>query len=364
MKDKSRDHIGWIDLAKGICILLVVFHHSIQSVYLLPDMPLSGITATAAKLYELLSIKLVPIRMPLFFMISGFLVYRGVTRYQWDQVGFKRIQTIWYVYLLWSIIQWLAIGLIVYSSGAAVPGHSAMLSAFATNITDFTVLTLTGSSSLWYLYALPAYFIICKLLSSKPWLALSFFLICYGLSSYYQLQFPTSSIVKNGIYYAIGVFFCPVLFPLINHISHKAFLFIAGLLGIKIGLGLLEVDIHLINTLLFVSIMVFFINWLQDVVDIPIMRWIGKNTLAIYIIHYILLKMLAFIIVPWLIAQGFFAQQAFVTVWYLTAPVLAVAFMTGGSLLIWHCTNVGVGRYLYASPRHLTAPLRAAWQSR
>lgn len=351
MATSSRTHIGWIDLAKGISILLVVFHHGIQSVYGMPGLELAGITATAANVYELLSQKLVPIRMPLFFMISGFLVHRAATRYQWKDVWFKRVQTIWYVYVLWSLIQWAAVSYIMWSVGAEKPASETMISNYANDLGTFAGLTLIGTSSLWYLYALPVYFILCKAMSSRPGFAIGFFLACHFLSSYYNLQFPTSSIVKNGIFYAIGVFFSPVLFPMINNISHKAFLYIGGILAVKVGLGFIGVDVALLNTLMFVTIMVFFINWFQEHFDIPVLRWIGKNTLSIYIIHHILLKLLVFILVPMMISAGWFNNATFATAWALFAPVVALVFMTAGSLFIWKYTHSGVGKYLYESPR-------------
>lgn len=356
MSDGEKGHIGWVDLAKGICILLVVLHHIIQSTYAVPNIDISGMEALAFQFYEILSKRLVPLRMPLFFMISGFLVYRGVTVYHWREVWGKRVQNIWYVYIVWSVIQWLAVASILILSGSPIRIEESMLSNYASDLPSYVKLLLFGTSSLWYLYVLPIYFIICKLLSSKPLLCISLFIFGYFLTSYLNLTFPTSSIVKNGIFYAIGCFFCPYLLPLVSKIKKKIILTVTALfmlLSLKVILSLLGLDITLFNTIILVAIMILLLNWFQGYYDIPVLCYIGKNTLPIYVIHYIIVKILGYLFIPTLVAYDFFTNKSFVTAWYLIYPFVALILVTGISLGIWKLTSVGFGKYLYKIPTTL-----------
>ena len=55
----------WIDMVKGLTIILVVFHHGFMGVS-----SAGLVSGTLMNFYSLTK----PIRMPLFFMVSGFLL--------------------------------------------------------------------------------------------------------------------------------------------------------------------------------------------------------------------------------------------------------------------------------------------------
>ncbi|MGY0565538.1 MAG: acyltransferase family protein [Paraglaciecola chathamensis] len=360
LKRHQPQTVDWIDLAKGICILLVVYHHCVQSTYLLPTASLGHTESLFINIYEALRVKLVPLRMPLFFMISGFLVYRAATTYNWSNVFYKRIQTIFYVYLLWGAIQFIFLYFFQIFTTLEETQETAIISNYATSFLEYSKLIVIGSSSLWYLYALPIYFVICKLLSKAPFICFGIFLIINLASDYYHLDFPTSSIARNGIFYAIGCFLGPVIFPLVNKLNYNAFIYIFGIIAFKISLTLVNVDHFIINTLLVVSIMILFLNWFQKNWDIPMLRWIGRRTLSIYVIHYIILKFIAYFIIPYMMAAGFFNNDQFALAWYTSYPLIGTFLATSISLLIWKLTNRGYGRYLYTSPEYARTSSRGA----
>jgi uncharacterized membrane protein YcfT len=143
----------WADAAKGACIVLVVLWHVVMKDYLQVDwhigIPLPGAWGTLGE-------QLLPLRMPLFFTISGVFATTALAR-TWRQTARSRIAKFLYLYTAWLLI------------------HTAILSAtpdFATARADSAFalleqLTITPSN-LWYLYALAVYFVIAKALHRLP----------------------------------------------------------------------------------------------------------------------------------------------------------------------------------------------------
>ncbi|WFE44850.1 acyltransferase [Verrucosispora sp. WMMD1129] len=141
--------LTWVDVAKGGCILLVLLWHVIVKDYLQIDwrldVPVLGAWGTFGEL-------LLPMRMPLFFTISGMLAATAVQR-PWRSVARPRAARFLYLYGVWLVI------------------HTAVLALAPDFPTDrasdlgglLAQLTVTPSN-LWYLYALALYFVLAKAL--------------------------------------------------------------------------------------------------------------------------------------------------------------------------------------------------------
>jgi len=161
MKQKAL----WINQIKGLCICLVVIYHSVITVY--PHLnglqhPLSGLLA---KCWIYFNLYLAPFRMPVFFFISGYLIRRYIDEVDWRTSLDKRIWSIVWVLALWGILQWQALS---HLNAWLAPERELATSsnaAYADSLSGFVLGMLTASTSLWYLYALVVYFILCKLLS-------------------------------------------------------------------------------------------------------------------------------------------------------------------------------------------------------
>lgn len=143
----------WMDVAKGVCILLVVLWHVIMKHYLRIDwhigVPIPGAWGAFGEM-------LLPLRMPLFFTVSGMLSV-SVMRRPWRTVGRTRIAKFIYLYVLWLLIH-----------TAVFAGFPGLPTDRAESVSDLLVqLTLTPSN-LWYLFALALYVAVAKLVRSVP----------------------------------------------------------------------------------------------------------------------------------------------------------------------------------------------------
>ncbi|AVT31711.1 pyridoxal-5'-phosphate-dependent protein subunit beta [Plantactinospora sp. BC1] len=149
----SRPRQRWADVAKGACIALVVLWHVIVKHYLRIEwhlgVPLPGVWGTLGE-------QLLPLRMPLFFTISGLFAANAVDR-PWRRVGRSRIARFLYLYAGWLLIHTLLL--------AAAPDFPTDR---AGSVTGLLAQLTVSPSNLWYLYALALYFAVAKLARRVP----------------------------------------------------------------------------------------------------------------------------------------------------------------------------------------------------
>ena len=136
-----KERLSWIDFSKGLCMVLVVLYH--LSLWMETEVH------SGPGLWWVISDALNPLRMPLFFFISGYLSVSALRR----PLGSSRSRTLglYYVYVLWTALfllrRWLP-----FLSADAEPEVGQLL------------LSLVLPTSFWYLYALPVFFLATKFL--------------------------------------------------------------------------------------------------------------------------------------------------------------------------------------------------------
>ncbi|MET8281591.1 acyltransferase family protein [Micromonospora sp. NPDC005174] len=145
--------VQWADAAKGVCILLVVAWHVVLKDYLRIDwhvgVPVPGLWGTLGEQF-------LPLRMPLFFTISGLFAANAVHR-PWRTVARSRIAGFLYLYALWLLVHTAVLAL--------TPDFPTDRATSALGL--LAQLTITPSN-LWYLYALALYFTLAKATRRLP----------------------------------------------------------------------------------------------------------------------------------------------------------------------------------------------------
>ncbi|MGC5018390.1 pyridoxal-phosphate dependent enzyme [Micromonospora sp. DT47] len=141
--------LDWADVAKGGCIILVLLWHVVVKDYLQIDWRV-GVPVPGA--WGLLGEQLLPLRMPLFFTISGIFAANAVSR-PWRAVGRSRVARLLYLYVLWLLIHTAVLAL--------APGFPTDR---ATSVGGLLIQLTVTPSNLWYLYALALYFVLAKAL--------------------------------------------------------------------------------------------------------------------------------------------------------------------------------------------------------
>lgn len=149
---RTHQRVQWADLAKGVCILLVVLHHVTSKHYLgLVPADLGWLGQAWLGVNEALK----PVRMPLFFLISGLFAANALHR-PWRDVA-RRMTGPYYTYVVWLLVL------------AVVFSVERTLAMNRTQDARELLLDLVwASTGLWFLYALAVYFTVSKLLVRVP----------------------------------------------------------------------------------------------------------------------------------------------------------------------------------------------------
>ena len=148
----STTRLQWPDVAKGVCILLVVLHHVTGKQY---GMVVPGGLDVAEDAWLWVTAALKPIRMPLFFAVSGFFAASSIAK-PWSAVG-KRIVNPYYLYVVWLVV---FAG--IYSVERTLPANRT------DGPLDFLTELVWAATSMWFLFALAAYFALAKALRRVP----------------------------------------------------------------------------------------------------------------------------------------------------------------------------------------------------
>lgn len=331
----------WIDVAKGLCILLVVLYHVVDK-YFLISFSMPGRVADA---WTAVIMGLVPLRMPLFFLISGFLASRSIKR-TWGAVLGRRVFSPYYLYLAWLVIH-----AIWFDFAPDLAGEHAVLSspqAFALNV-------FLGLTSLWYLYALAAYFLIVKCLRRAPWVALFLGAAANVVvqAGWLHLDGQGAALLENLIFFAIGSTF-PHAVKAVARSRYRIAIGAAAALCLATTLAAkraLDAD-HLPGLLLFLSLLACVAGVALASVAaerrLPGTRTLatlGRHTLPTYVMHLILLSCLSV-----LTAHLGLSVLPLGMVGVAVYPIIVTFAITAACLGIEHCLKrVRLG-FLFNAP--------------
>ncbi len=222
---------AWVDYAKAIGIVLVVYGHVARGVFN------AGIPMDVA-LYERVDSIIYSFHMPLFFFLSGIFFFHSLHRRGPAALAANKMDTILYPYILWSLIQGVT---------------EVWLSRYTTGQVTLTeVLSLWDPrAQFWFLYALFLVILTAILLYRRDTRALILGVLALaGLAYVFQASIPSALhsdyVVKNFVFFALGVWFHTVKDRLVPHPGRWAAAGILGFLVVQYGfhveLGLLHGD--------------------------------------------------------------------------------------------------------------------------
>lgn len=142
-----RARLRWADTARGLCIGLVVLHH-LTSKHL--DLVAPAGAEPVVEAWAGVSAVLDPLRMPLFFAISGFFAASALDR-SWGSGLRPRVATPYYLYAVWLVLH-----MAVFSVATALPMNRTRDGG------ELLADLAWASTGVWYLYALAVYFVLAR----------------------------------------------------------------------------------------------------------------------------------------------------------------------------------------------------------
>ncbi|MCT2583153.1 acyltransferase family protein [Actinophytocola gossypii] len=320
---RPKERLAWADVAKGACIVLVVLWHVIAKDYLQIDWrsstPLPGAWGTVGE-------QLLPLRMPLFFAISGFFAANAVRR-PWRVVGRSKVAKFLYLYGLWLCVHTLLLSF--------APDFDT---ARATGVLHFLEQLTITPSNLWYLQALAVYFVLTKLTLRIPpavMIGAAFLLSATAAAELVATPGDRGGMYQNLVFFLVGLHGKPIVARVARTASWARFFAVAvpylGVLAVIQYLGArtwfgLWPSVSLVAVFLGVTLASLATRWAaltRSLTDI------GRQTLPIYVVHMPLLALLHVALVGPMSNAGAAVQLVIAVVEpaVMTAVVVAVCLL-------------------------------------
>ena len=348
--DVKRERLAWPDIAKAACILAVVLFHTVRQHYvLLPWGASDGTGVPIARLWFDINDALQPIRMPLFFAISG-LMASGALQRSWQAAGAKRVLQPFYLYLLWGVVflAFFSVGPQLETGYAALP--------FAARVH----LYASGVSMAWYLWALGIFFVAARLTRSWPaWLAFgAAAILCYASKAAYPPEFywVYGGVARGFLYFLIGARLPDLLWRLSargrRSDAPAALAAFAALTALTALAAITEWALAAMA--LEAAGIVLGITLAVEAARLPaaqrLGRAIGARTLPIYVLHFPVLALVGAAALPW-VTPDMVSNPIFVALY----PIVLTAIVVAMSLLAHRLLLAAGGHWLFVFPTRLQA---------
>ena len=326
--------VGWPDVAKGVCIILVVLWHVVTKHAIEVDG--AGVVTDA---WATLNAQLLPLRMPLFFLISGMFAGRAIeapTGTPWR----RRAGRLAAVYVIWVVIQTFALAL--------TPGFDT---ARAENGWQLLAQLTISPTNLWYLLALAVYLLIARLVRHVPTavvLPVAFVIAAVAAAGLIPDLGNLWQLVQNLFFFLAGLRlrsvierFAAASRPLRTLMLGGVYVVAAGAVGV---LGMRQLPgvwpMLAVVAVAFGVAACAMLDRYVDVVARPL-RWVGRRTMPIYVIHMIPLALID----GALRGMGWSTSPVIEVVW----PIVLTAVVIGICLAV-HAGLVRVGLAVLFDP--------------
>ncbi|MFC3499536.1 acyltransferase family protein [Micromonospora krabiensis] len=348
--DRGPGRVEWADAAKGFCIVLVVAWHVVVKDYLQVDWHL-GVPAPG--LWGALGEQLLPLRMPLFFTISGVFAANAVQR-PWRAVARRRIARFGYLYAVWLLVHTAVLAL--------APGFPTDRATSATGLLE--QLTITPSN-LWYLYALALYFTVAKAVRRAPRalvLVPAAALSVVTAAGLLDTPGNRGGFYQNLVFFLAGLYLRPWIEAWAAGATRRRLVLTGGAyalalaamaaLGAQTWLGVWPL-VSVVAVAFGITAAARLCRWRS--IAGPLVA-LGRNTLPVYVIHMPVLALLHRLLVGPLSGLDQAGQEIVV----LGYPILLTALVIGLSLAV-HRALSGRAPWLFDLPgRHRPSAPRPA----
>ena len=320
------ERVDWVDVAKGICIVMVVMMHSTLGVE-----KAAGASGWMGYVVEFAR----PFRMPDFFLIAGLFLARRIDA-PWRLYLDRKVLHFAYFYALWLTIQF----------AFKAPGIAAE-AGFDGLVREYLLAFVEPWGTLWFIYHLALFLLVTRLLKDVPWV-----IVWLGAAALEIAHINTGSVLidefaSRFVYFYSGYVFAAHVFRLAEEatadrgtavtglalwaVLHGVFVFngYGDLPFVSLGLGIAgALAIVTLATLLARSIAA------------PTLRWLGEHSIVVYLAFFL----------PMAIARTALLKTGIVTD-IGTISVLVTMIGVAGPVLFYALVQwSGVGRFLFERP--------------
>lgn len=334
----QRSRTAWVDVAKGISIILVALHHVVVE---------AVSRGWSPEVAHEVSSSLGTLRMPLFFLASGLFATRTLAG-PWGRLLERRVAFFAWLYVLWVAVRYLWFGLLV---------HGLDAEAWASPWTVVSQLWLPASG-MWFLYALALFSLIGRVTRVVPPVlrigAAAVLSALVGSGVVPVDSYAWRSMALNLVFFLLGADASRAIRRRADAWGRPAAVGLAlgaGAGFVALTLALRDHDVAAVPGARLATSLVALVAGVALAVALAGTRagrapqWLGTRTLEVYLIHGLLLGVVAKLVA--LVHPGGFWVDRGVVLMLVTTGVIVV-----GSLAAARGLRAVGGRWLFVPPWH------------
>lgn len=332
----TAQRLAWVDVAKGLCILLVVMMHATLGV--------EKATGAETGLHGFI-LWAQPFRMPDFFLISGLFLAARIDR-PWRSYLDTKVVHFAYFYVLWLTIQF----------GMKAPAMVAESGVPAT-VADYLTGFFVPFGTLWFIYLLAVYFVVAKLLRPAPtWLVLGAAAAAHTLAPHTGV-FILDEFTNRFVFFYAGYALAPAILAFADRLRAVPALALAlGLVvwaavnaaGVNNGIALTHGP-DLLFSFVGIAAVIAFSVLVTPQAPGRVLAYCGRNSIAVYLAFTVFMGPARIVLLKIAGAEA------------ATAIALASTFagVAGALALAWIVKGTPLG-FLFTRPARFRLASRAA----
>jgi uncharacterized membrane protein YcfT len=321
------NRVDWIDVAKGICIVMVVMMHSTLGVEQAAGAP--GWMGYAVAFAQ-------PFRMPDFFLIAGLFLARRIDA-PWRLYLDRKVLHFAYFYALWLTIQF----------GLKAPGMAAEI-GWDGALRAYFLAFVEPWGTLWFIYHLALFFLVTRLLRRVPWPLVLAAAAALEIAPIHTGSVLIDEFAGRYVYFFAGYIFAARFFRLAAEAAAERATALTALALWAILNGL--VVFNGLADLRFVSLALGFAGALAVVATAAIiaskraaapLRWLGEHSIVVYLAFFL----------PMAVSRAILLRTGVVTDVGTVSLLVTAAGIAGPIVLYAFVQWTGFGRFLFERPQ-------------
>jgi uncharacterized membrane protein YcfT len=334
------ERVGWVDIAKGICIVLVVMMHSTLGV----GERLGG----EGFLHHVVAFAL-PFRMPDFFLISGLFLARAIDR-DWRGFTDRKVLHFVYFYAIWVTIQ------------AAFKAPAMIAAGDHAGLMALALAPLEPFGTLWFIYLLPIFFVLTKVARPVPPALLLLTAAAHESARVHTGWIVIDEFCARYVYFLAGWLAAPLVFRLADHARRHVPVMLAALAVWALVNGVFAFTPtssgRMLAQLPGVSIVLGMAGAMAVVVAaalidrfnlVPVLRLLGRNSLSVYLAFFL----------PMAVSRSLLIGSGLVTDVGLVSLIVTLCGLAG-PLVLAACVRGTALAFLFERPKRFHLADRAS----
>jgi uncharacterized membrane protein YcfT len=337
----QKQRLAWIDTARGLAIILVVFIHATQWVQEAP---------IRIGVWDDINEVVSTLRMPLFFMCAGILATKWLYA-SWADLIAKKVFFLGWVFVLWQVVGSFEALVAAQITGDQLTPMRMVLS--------LALSPARPRFELWFIWALALFFVITRLTSRfplAPQLAVGALMASVAFSNLIpEVNLGWNGFLKYYLFFVIGSYYRPLLLTLANWMTRPLALAATGGWLLIATLTYVTDLIYLPGVGLLVRLfgLVAGIGVALLLQNIKLFSYLGSRTLPIFLAHTPLLVLMVFVLDQVATTGAVQSIKWFLPV-LLTVPAIYLA------LALNQVALKTPARVLYEPPEQATDVVRSA----